>query len=227
MTEPERNGKVILARGRPNGNFCWQQNEIYDLFQKIVGPTALAVYANLTRKAYGGDPNLKCTLRELAAYMGQSRATVGRELKVLEHLGVIRLKVSGGSRPTAFELTNLTELGRGWGAIYDKRTSSFELPRQSTECLMAQVDQLRRELQGKAGRVRSAILSPSISAPTSERDTIVPPERHQCHTGETQTGSHPLMENRRRENNHPLPLSKLGNRGKTKTFPIKERPRCL
>jgi hypothetical protein len=50
MTKPECKGKVIPARGKPNGNFCWQQNEIYEPFPKIIGPTAIAVYAKSTRK---------------------------------------------------------------------------------------------------------------------------------------------------------------------------------
>ncbi len=94
MTEAEGKGPEIPARGKPIGNFCWQQNEVYDLFQKVVGPLAFAVYANLTRKAYGYDATLECALRELAEDMGISHATVGRELAVSCPLGLVRASES-------------------------------------------------------------------------------------------------------------------------------------
>jgi hypothetical protein len=183
MAEPEWKDKVLPARGKPNGNFCWQQNEMYDLVQKVVGPTALAVYVNLTRKAYGYDAKLKCALRELAADMGQSHATVGRELTVLKHVNVVRLKVAGGNRPSEWELTDLRELARCWGATYNRRTSSFELSQQLTERLKDEVDRLRRELQGKAGKTRRVAWTCQfrpISRETlasHQRDISVTPER--------------------------------------------------
>jgi hypothetical protein len=223
MTEHEWKREMIPARSKPNGHYCWQQNEMYDLVQKIVGPTAFAVYANLTRKAYGYDPRLKFALRGLAADMGQSHATVGRELTVLKRLNVVRLKVAGGNRPSEWELTDLRELVKCWGATYNKRTGSCELDQLSTECLRDQVDRLRRDLQGKTDKTRSVSLSDSIPSPNFERDASVSPERQQCYSRETQTGSHHLIENRRQENNlSPTPFH-VGELSKSKDFPDERR----
>ena len=207
MNDLELQRKEIPPRSKPHGNYCWQQNEMYDLVQKVVGPNALAVYVNLTRKAYGYEATLKYTLRELAADMGQSHAKVGRELRVLRHINVVRLKVTGGKRPSEWELTDLRELAKCWGATHNRRTGSFELSQRSMGRLKDDVNRLRRELQGKAGKMRGVGLGASPPSSHSERDTSVSPERHQCYARETQTGSHLLIENRRQENSlSPTPF---------------------
>jgi hypothetical protein len=206
MKEPPQ-GKGIPARGKPAGHFCWQRNEIYDIVQQIVGPTAIAVYGNPTRRTYGYEPNFKCTVRELATTMGLSRATVNRELKVLQHVGVVRLKVGRGSRATEFELTDLQDLGRAWGATYNPRRNVFELPKGAGERLSNEVNQLRRSLQGKAEKLPVGDSSSEGLAETRERDTTVSPERHQRLCGETPKGPQLFNENRTRENTlSPTPL---------------------
>jgi DNA-binding transcriptional ArsR family regulator len=217
MTEPECKGNVIPSRGKPNGHFCWQQNEMCDLVQKVVGPTALAVYANLTRRAYGSNA-IKCTVRELAAAMGQSHATVSRELTVLKYIEVVRVKVAGGNRPSEWELTDLRELAKLWGATYNRRTCFFELSQRSIEYLKKKVDRLRIELQGKAGKSRRIASSASIPSPKSERDTSVSPERQQRYSRGTQTVLH-LIENRKQENDlSPTPFH-VGEFRKDKELP--------
>src|ERR1700733_4753673 len=83
-------GPEITARGRPRGNFCWQQNELYDLFQPIIGATGHLIYTHLTRKAF--DAKFRCSVRELARRTGLSHTTVSRAVAVLECVGVLRVR---------------------------------------------------------------------------------------------------------------------------------------
>jgi hypothetical protein len=219
MTESGSQGLSISVRGRPTENFCWQQNELYDLMQKIVGPTAFAVYANLTRRAYGCNGWLKCSLRSIAGDMGVSHATVGRELEVLKYLNLIRLRAAGGNRQTEWELMDLKQLAKLWGATYNKQKASFELSWQTTDRLRAEVELLRKELQGKIKKMPPPPTPENLSFQStvntrayvpvgdSRRDANVSPERHERHARETQTCSQQIKENRRQENNlSPTPF---------------------
>jgi len=212
----ELHGEGIPARGKPAGRFCWQRNEIYDLVQQVVGPTSIAVYGNLTRRTFGYIPTFKCTMRELAASMGQSPATVNREVKVLEYLGVVRLKVGRGSRATEFELTDLEVLGRTWGATYNQHRRRYDLPKAVKERLSDEVDQLRRSLQGKADKPQVDGVSSGGLPPTRVRDTVVSPKRRARLSEETAAGSQLFKENRTQENDPSPTPSHIGDLWKSK-----------
>jgi DNA-binding transcriptional ArsR family regulator len=74
---------AIPTRGKPHGDFAWQDNELYEVFQPLIGPHAVSVYATLTRRAYPGQ-KIRYSVRDLAAKTGQSPATVSRSLEILE-----------------------------------------------------------------------------------------------------------------------------------------------
>jgi DNA-binding transcriptional ArsR family regulator len=145
----EYRGPEIPARGKLAGSFFRQQNELCDLFQPIIGLTAVAVYTNLARRAYGDDPTVKYSLRDLARDMGISHPTVSRAIATLEYLGMIRLCKRGGNIQSEAELVDLKRLAEHMGARYDGRAASFVLPQESMRRLKAQVEVLRATQQGK------------------------------------------------------------------------------
>jgi DNA-binding transcriptional ArsR family regulator len=150
--------------------------------------------------------------------MGVSHATVGRELEVLKYLYLIRLRAAGGNRQTEWELMDLKQLAKQWGATYNKQKATFELSCQTTDRLRAEVERLRKELQGKIKKMspptrenlsfQSAVTTRAcVPAGDSRRDANVSPEKHERHAGETQTLSQQIKENIRQENNlSPTPF---------------------
>jgi hypothetical protein len=71
---------ALPTRGKPKGDFAWQDDELYEVFQRLIGPHAFGVYANLTRRAYPGQ-SIRYSVRDLAAITGQSPATVLRLIR--------------------------------------------------------------------------------------------------------------------------------------------------
>ena len=205
----------IPARGRPRGNFCWQQNELYDLFQPIIGATAHLIYTHLTRKAF--DAKFRCSVRELARRTGLSHSTVSRALAVLESVGLLRVRAGGGNRASEIELVDLESLARRLGATHNKRTGMFGFPEETVDHLRAVVAKTQQKLQGKRKDVNAIQTigegstdrqsldeggGPSFFS-LSERDTSVLPERHQGCTRETQTGSQQI---KRKQNTRKQPI---------------------
>ena len=155
MTAGNGNQSALEAprRGKPGGRWCWQDNETYDVFQPIIGPHAVALYGNLSRMSRDGK--ISYSVRSLAKITGQSPSTVDRQLKVLEHVGMVRTYPRGGNRESACELLDLKDRIASWGSKDDQKNA--------IDRLTLEVKSLRLELAGKSKAKHSQ------QPPTSKR----------------------------------------------------------
>lgn len=227
MTEAELKRPPVLPRGKPSG-FCFQENELYRVFQPLIGSTAVALYCNLSLCVFGYDARFTFSRSSLATLSRMSRATVARELSVLAHLGMVTIRACGGNLQSEGELSNLRQLAESMGAVPGKRTRWLALPPETAKNLKAEVIELRRRLQGKEKKVATGPtqvgspaqlqveVSSSASMPDSKRDASVSPEGHQPHTRETQAEVQQIKENRRQENALSLTPFRSGDLWKSK-----------
>jgi len=192
---------TIPTRGKPDGDFTWQDNELYKVFQPLIGLHAFNVYVNLTQKAYPGQ-KIRYSVREVAAITSQSPATVSRSLQILECTGLVRLHRSGGNGASECELVNLKELCKQLGGSRMRRAASLILPESTVEQLRTKIQQLRIEQSGKGSSKRErgrqsearkggGNLFPAVS----QRNTSVLQVKHQRFARETQAPPHPLLQN--------------------------------
>lgn len=170
------NDKVRLRDTRKAG-YCWQDNELYDVFQPIIGAYGVNVYVHLTRHAAGTAVSV--SLRELAGAAGIGKDTVRRALLGMELVGMIRRGAAG-----AFELVDLKELAAYYGGSYDFRRRSYVISAEKTDELRDQVRMVQAETQGKKTGMyvsqRDESVSERDSARDAQRDTDAPPERQKC-----------------------------------------------
>jgi hypothetical protein len=170
----------IRVRDNRPSRFCWQDNELYDVFQPIIGSHAMVVYANLSRLAWG-QPKIEIGVRKLATLTGQGEATVWRNVEVLAFLGVLRIEKGKGSAPSVFELCDLKDAAEALGATYHRHRASHVLSESRITELSTAVAALRKKLQGKndkpAGEVcvshRNAADEANLAAPDSQRNASV------------------------------------------------------
>ena len=109
--EPDSPSNGIPLRSQPVKRFCCLDNEASEIFQPIIGAAAFAIYAGLLRKAIKG-PEVSYTTRRVAAETSLSTTTVWRELRVLEHVGMVRLRAGGGNRDSICQFLDLKELAK-------------------------------------------------------------------------------------------------------------------
>jgi hypothetical protein len=152
----------VKLRDKRRPGHCWQDNELYDVFQPIVGTQAVSVYVNLTRDCYG-ETVVNYTLRKLAETMGVSRAAVWRNLAVLQSVGVLRLVKAKGSGHSSCELCDLKDAAEALGGVYRSRRSSFVLSAEKITELRARVAAVRESMQGKKS-------APTVPISVSQRD---------------------------------------------------------
>jgi hypothetical protein len=193
----------IRMRGKPSGKFCWQDNETYDVFQPIIGPYGIALYTNLSRNAY--DEKVKYTLRGLAKATSQSKSTVDRNLKVIEHVGMVRLTTNGGNRESLCELLNLKDRVQSWGTPIEQARMIHQL--------VEEVKTLRRHLAGKIESMPESQLASlqgraqgvggKLFLSHSQRDASVSLDARQRPAGETRKGSHLLLQDTTPQNVSP------------------------
>lgn len=128
---------TVALRDKRKPGHCWQDNELYDVFQPVIGATAAHVFAAMTRWAFGH--RVQMGVREIAAESGVGRSTVARALIAMERLGMLRRVVGRGTEATACDLLDLKEAAQQLGAEWNPQRASWAL---SPERVLA----LRREL---------------------------------------------------------------------------------
>lgn len=196
----------------------WQDNELYDVFQPLIGPHGVSLYCNLSRRAYGEV--LEYSLRELGDKTGMSRMTVARTMAVMEHLGMVRVRIGRGSAAGEFALVDLKDLAEALGARPIQNGKSHLLDAEALTRLRAECAAVRARLDGRgAERTLDGCVpqgdtkdcgKPSVCVP--QRDTsaavvcqnegvCVPPEGHA-----TFSVSRP----KQKTNTPPLPLPPAG-----------------
>lgn len=130
----------IKLRDKRKPGHCWQDNELYDCFQPVIGPIAVGVYTRLTRECYGAA--VKISLRDLAALTGISKSAVGRAMSILESIGMVVIRRGAPKRVQEYDLADLKELAIHYGAIFDHKRSSYILSPESIVRLRSQTSLL-------------------------------------------------------------------------------------
>jgi DNA-binding transcriptional ArsR family regulator len=190
----------FLPRGKPVPGFCWQENELYSLFQPIIGGLAVLVFVNLSRLAHGAEVTF--SLRSLAKATTLSRASVSRALASLKHIGMVRLRVMGGNLDSKCELADLKKLAERLGARYDRGAASLVLSDEIAAQRKADLALLRKRLQGKKPTLGMSGTSESggtlhLSGP--KRDACGLPERRERPPRETLAGPDLIVQNTKQQ----------------------------
>ena len=146
-------GEVGLRDQRRPGH-CWQDNELLDVFQPIIGPQGVSLYVNLSRMAYGAS--FEYSARGLEEATGMSRMTVWRTMAVLEHLGMVRVQAARGSARGKCDLMDLKELAEALGARPIQNGKSHELPAAALARLKKECAAVRARLVGAAAATTDA-----------------------------------------------------------------------
>jgi len=217
-----RQESSVKLRDKRRPGHCWQDNELYDAWQPIIGPHAVNVYVNLTRDAYSST--IEYSVRRLADATGISRTAVWRNLRVMEHVGMLRLERGSGSAASTCELLDLKEAAEKLGAIYNRRQASFVFTDVKLASLRMEVVLLRKKMQNKGLAVQSdALREKQICVPErdtnseensgeekilcpSKRDASVPPERRLCLS---EGGAQHKCEQDTKHNTNPPPTPAL------------------
>lgn len=97
----------MKLRDQRNGGWFWAQNELFDVFQPLIGVHGVSVYMAMCRLL--GDPksNGRLSLRDIAEQSGVSKSQVQRTRAELVALGMIAEKASGSNTPSTFDLLDL------------------------------------------------------------------------------------------------------------------------
>ena len=137
------NQPAVKLRDKRTRGHCWQENELYDCFQPVIGPLAVGVYVRLTRESYGSA--VKISLRDLATLTGISKSAVGRALAVLEQIGMVVVQRAAAQRTPAYHLADLKELALHYGASFDSKRCSYVLPAEVCRRLRREIDDISTE----------------------------------------------------------------------------------
>lgn len=130
-------GQVIGKRNKRNPGHCWQDNELYDVFQRVIGALAAHVFAQMTRWCYGHE--VRMGLRELADEAGVSRSTAHRATLAMQAMGMIRIREGRGRGSASYELLDLKEAARALGARWEPGRASFVLTASQVRALKKRV----------------------------------------------------------------------------------------
>jgi hypothetical protein len=227
MKEATPNDAEIPPRGKVKDPFCQIGNHDFDVFLPIIGADCFTIYAHFVRRVFR-DPKLKHSIRDLADATGIAVTTASRCLEILGHLRLVKLVRFGGSKDSECELKDSWVVANRLGAIYDSRTLSYSLPPEVAERLKTEVKLLRNRQQGKSSPIvqgDAPLGCGNPALPVSQRNTGVSPATHQRSTKETQTGTHPIWEERRIIEEVPSPTpSQDGEAQKGKDSPDEDQP---
>ena len=117
--------RTLRVRDKRKPGHCWQDNELYDVFQPVIGATATHIYAAMSRWAFGH--RVEMGMREIAVESGTSRSAVQRALVAMERLGMVRGVAGRGSQPAAYNLLDLKEASIALGAEWNPHRASHGL----------------------------------------------------------------------------------------------------
>jgi DNA-binding transcriptional regulator YhcF (GntR family) len=139
LVTQQPNSEEFMDARRPG--FCWQDNELYDVYQPIIGAHGVVLYANLSRKAHGDECSY--SLRILAAETGLDVVTIQRLLAMLATIGMVRM-TSGvcGSVDGTLDLVDLKDLAEAHGAQPVQNRRSHVLSAERAEELRRQCEAL-------------------------------------------------------------------------------------
>jgi hypothetical protein len=160
----------IGLRDRRKPGHCWQDNELYDAYQPVIGSLPVLVYVQATRHCYGSMA--KFSLRSMAESSGISKDTVRRALLIMQEIGMLRACGGAPGRAAEYELVDLKDLAAHLGAQYDRRRASYVFPEAIVAELRAKVEKVLGKTQGKTVSVRDSSHSVKRKATVSQRDSL-------------------------------------------------------
>lgn len=160
----------IGLRDRRKPGHCWQDNELYDAFQPIIGSLPVLVYVQATRDCYGSMS--KFSLRGMAESSGISKDTVRRALLVMQEIGMLRARGGSPGRAAEYDLVDLKDLAAHLGAQFDRKRSSYLFPKAIAAELRTKVDKVLGKTQGKTVSVRDSSRSGKRRPTVSQRDSL-------------------------------------------------------
>jgi hypothetical protein len=173
----EATNEPIKLRSNAKPGWCWQDNELYDVMQPIVGAQACWIFANMTRLAYG--PEVHFSLRDMGEATGWGRDTVWRALRLMEATGMIVVRRSGRNKAATYQLADLKELVISNGGEFDPKRKLYVLPPAQTQRLKD--EKLR---VSKAGQRKT--VARSDNSDFAESDSDVALEGQCCRSMERQ-----------------------------------------
>lgn len=172
-------------------------NEVADVFLPIIGTDCFAVYSYLVRCQFK-NPELEHSIAEVKERTGIGISTVSRSLEIMASVGLIQLIRRGGSQKSKCKLCDTEKAAEDLGAVYDKSTLSWSLPREASQQIQAKIEAIRQRQQAKgASKCSTACGNPPVCV--SRGNAGISPEKRQSAARETQTGTHLLREERRIE----------------------------
>ena len=151
----------VRVRDKRKPGHCWQDNELYDTFQPVIGAPVTNVYANMTRWAYGAE--VKMGLREIASESGVSRSTAQRAVLAMQAMGMIRIRRGSGVKAASYDLLDLKEAAIAHGADWHPQRNSYVLS-------AGKITHLRKVVNKAVGAAAVSIAS------VPHRDASVPRE---------------------------------------------------
>lgn len=207
LSQTQGESPTIKLRDKRKPGHCWQDNELYDCFQPVIGALAVSVYVRITRECYGTA--LRIGLRELAALTGISKSAVARALAVLEGVGLVRAKRGAVKQAAELDLTDLKELAVRHGAVFDHGRCSYVLPAEVRRKLRQEVADLRRRMHGSSVPLGDSDGNSVEDGSVPLMSESVPLEGRHCPPNEEKMGVQQNSKKSRTRNksNTPLPPS--------------------
>ncbi len=199
---------AIKLRDKRKPGHCWQDNELYDCFQPVIGPLAVNVYVRITRECYG--TTVKIGVRELAELTGISKSAVHRALAVLEAVGLVRAKRAAVKQAAEYDLADLKELAVRHGAVFDAGRFSYVLPREAREKLRLDVKHLRGRMHGESVPLGDSADAVVEDASVPQMRESVPVGGQYCPPNAENLGVQQNSKKARNKKNSPLPPSPGG-----------------
>ncbi len=202
------NQPAVKLRDKRKPGHCWQDNELYDCFQPVIGALAVGVYVRLTRECVGTTVK-GVSLRDLAAMCGLSKSAVQRAFAVMETVGIVVATRSSAHRSPEYELADLKELAVGYDAEFDPLRYSYILKPDMLAKLRAKVAELERRLQGPRVPQRDTEARVGTVAGVPQNAVGVPQDAIGVpQTGKNCEGNRLYKNTRIQKDTTPLPPSK-------------------
>lgn len=168
----------MKLRDQRNGGWFWAQNELFDVFQPLIGVHGVSVYMAMCRKL--GDPktNGRLSLRDIAEAAGVSKSEVGRQRTAMVALGMIAEKVTGAKTSSTFDLLDLRAAAEVGPEELQRRltlSQTRELPSETVPGLKAgtvQTVPTRDSLEHNRQYLRGSPQKPAVPP----RDSLAVPQ---------------------------------------------------
>lgn len=156
--------RTLRVRDKRKPGHCWQDNELYDVFQPVIGAQATHIFAAMTRWAFGH--RVEMGVREIALESGTSRSTVQRAMLAMEKLGMLRIARGSGTAASAYDLLDLKESAVALGAEWNAQRSSHVLAPERARMLRAE---LKRSVpQGDTTNCGNLPVETTVSVPQGD-----------------------------------------------------------